>query len=298
MKALRSNKGLIGQVYQEAMAMTKYSLRKGLPVSASTISTVQSWPGGVELDALVKAHAELVAAVHPETPEKVLYVETNPLGNFPIARRLMALAIVSLAGFIALSMSPYISHSSVSIFEMHGLALLVNELFLLCAAGMGASFAALFEANQYITKQNFDCRYEPTYWMRFVLGLVAGLVLATLLSGMMEPGQGSPMATRLSTAGLALLGGFSSRSIYQVLKRFSSSLEFTVTGKTGPHQRTDSGSQTQNADQSHKPAAADNSGETPGSTAGKLGVVADHTEASDTSPRGIDSIARPIPLPS
>ena len=58
---------------------------------------------------------------------------------------------------------------------LSGHVLLYNLLFLIAAAGLGASFQALFQANRYVVAGTFDPKYESSYWIRFVLGLIAGL---------------------------------------------------------------------------------------------------------------------------
>ena len=41
---------------------------------------------------------------------------------------------------------------------------------------------ALFEANKYVVASTFDPKYESSYWIRFVLGLIAGLLLSKFVS--------------------------------------------------------------------------------------------------------------------
>src|SRR5690606_16241624 len=62
--------------------------------------------------------------------------------------------------------------------------------------------------------------------------LVAGLILATLLNVTAvpeSPGE-APMTMRLTAAGLALLGGFSSNVIYRLLQRLVGSVEAVLAG--------------------------------------------------------------------
>jgi len=52
-----------------------------------------------------------------------------------------------------------------------------NWLF---GAGLGAAFYTLFTAHEYVRKRTFDPRYNSVYLIRFVLGVIAGLILANL----------------------------------------------------------------------------------------------------------------------
>lgn len=117
--------------------------------------------------------------------------------------------------------------TSGDVLRSSGIPLLLNLLFYIAAAGLGASFTALFTANQYIVKGTFEPKYDPSYWIRFILGLIAGMVLAAILpinqklSGGLQA-MGRPL--------LAMLGGFSSSLLYEVLTRVSEAVESLVTG--------------------------------------------------------------------
>ncbi len=92
---------------------------------------------------------------------------------------MVAAAIIYLICFIVISLSPYVNTASLAkgIFASSGLVLLLNLIFLLTAAGLGACFTALFQANRYIADGTFDSKYESSYWIRFVPGLMAGMGL-------------------------------------------------------------------------------------------------------------------------
>jgi len=116
---------------------------------------------------------------------------------------------------------------------LSGHVLLYNLLFLIAAAGLGASFQALFQANRYVVAGTFDPKYESSYWIRFVLGLIAGLLLAELVplqtEGALETGG---MIGGFGNPALAMLGGFSSAVIYRVIHRLITAVESLVRGET------------------------------------------------------------------
>ena len=84
-----------------------------------------------------------------------------------------------------------------------------------------ASFAVLFEVNQYTLKAAFDPSYEPFYWTRFTLGLIAGVLLAEMVPE--DPGK--PLYHGVAKPTLALLGGFSASVVYRILVRLRNTLE-------------------------------------------------------------------------
>jgi hypothetical protein len=81
---------------------------------------------------------------------------------------------------------------------------------------LGAAFYVLFQAQEYVTKRTFDPQYNSVYVIRLVLGILAGFILAYvtqstgLLKGQLKD-YGPPV--------IALLGGFSTDAVNQVLQR-------------------------------------------------------------------------------
>lgn len=149
----------------------------------------------------------------------------SALGPVPLVRHMVALSMFLLVVFMATALSPDVSTASGDIFASSGLKLAVNELFLLSAAGIGATFAALFKANRYIANGTYESKYESSYWVRFVLGLLAGIVLASLI-----PIKSSGSGAGLSRPFLALLGGFSASVVFKILTQVVGTLESLVQG--------------------------------------------------------------------
>lgn len=85
------------------------------------------------------------------------------------------------------------------------------------AAALGAVFYVLFTVHDYVKTRTFDPRYNTVYVVRFVLGILSGLILAIVFS---TPRFTSNETLRsLGPAVAALLGGFSAEAVYQVLQR-------------------------------------------------------------------------------
>lgn len=116
-----------------------------------------------------------------------------------------------------------------------GIPLLLNLLFFLSAAGLGASFSALYKANTYIANGTFDPTYHSSYWIRFFLGLIAGLMLSVLISK--DAFKGGAGVVTLFDPGiihplLAMLGGFSADLLHTVLNRLVEAVESLFRGST------------------------------------------------------------------
>ncbi len=102
----------------------------------------------------------------------------------------------------------------------------MNYLYLLSAASLGACFSSLYIANRFVKLHTFDDMYESTYWTRYVLGLMAGILIAVMipLDQFIDPkefpGFGPPI--------LALLGGFAANFVYRVLDKMVKMMESAV----------------------------------------------------------------------
>lgn len=232
------------QLVIESRAMLQHALASGMRVPpdllAAAVQTPEPPAGDVRVWA--QTHAQLADMVAPATPRMLTLLAASPedrtawrrLGNVPLVRQLMYVAIASLIAFVGLTLSPYIHDPrNGNIYTSSSWPLLVNELFYLCAAAMGASFANLFEAITQVLRARFDPLTEYFYWMRFLLGLIAGLLLATLFEANIEPSQTTDATHRLGAAGLALAGGFSANVLYRVLTRVTESVELLLVGRVG-----------------------------------------------------------------
>lgn len=254
----RTAPSLRGQLGLECEAMLRYAIASGMTVPAPvlevvedaitthngtvdgehaegaperTASTAAGGPGDArrEVVRLSWAHDELARLVAPATPRAILILSEGTksrlsfLGPVRLVRHMLIVVIVLLAGFVVLAMSPDVNTRSGDIFRSSGTALLINELFFLAAGGLGAAFAGLFIAYRYIAAGTYDPKYESTYWVRLILGLMAGVILPALI-----PLGGGPEGSSLTKPLLALLGGFSASVLYEVLDRLVQNVESLV----------------------------------------------------------------------
>lgn len=244
---------LAKQSFLECEAMAKHALSSGLKVSGGLLQRLKALetainmgnddPKGLLMRRLGECHSQLAHIIAPATPRTILLLDSEArqgglfsfLGPVPLTRQMMLAALFSLAMLICLTLSPEVngSQNNTDILLGSGLPLLLNELFLLSAAALGASFSALFIANRYIQEGTFDPKYNISYWVRFVLGLIAGFILATLID--IHAFQTSANNTTQVTEPfarplLAMLGGFSASVVYRILNRIAESVESVFRG--------------------------------------------------------------------
>ena len=243
---------LDGQLRNECEAMARFALRHGLPVPPEAIAelarllaraeaTAAIGPeAGAEPEArhtLAALHGKLSATIAPATHQAVLlldahYRRPHPfawLGPVPLIRFLSAAAIAFLVAVIATGLSPEVSAKNIEqgFLDASGASLLWNTLFLLFCAGLGASFAALFQAHRYIADATYDPRYDASYGARLILGVIAGLILVEMLPRDLFASGGM---RSFGKPALAMLGGFSATAVHRLLQRLVDTLDTLVKG--------------------------------------------------------------------
>jgi len=207
-----------------------------------------------KLSLIIAAHNALTKIIAPATPISLEATEPLPgwLGSIrrpPLVLAMIIIAILSIIGFVTTSVisasqqnkppdtktSPSASYkhstfpvplaSFILVFDQETPSLgaspnapswikLLNWCF---AAALGAVFYVLFTVHDYVKNRTFDPRYNTVYVVRFVLGILSGLILAIVFS---TPKFTNNEALRsLGPAVAALLGGFSAEAVYQVLQR-------------------------------------------------------------------------------
>jgi len=202
------------------------------PESPVALPTPQKRPGD-NANALVKIHGQLTAIVAPATPRTILLLAEEAekksfwrfLGPVPLVRGLMVLAILSIAALVGTSLCEQVD-GKVDWAHESGWHLLLEELFVLSAAAIGVSFYSLFQVNRYIAEGTYDPKYNASYSIRFVLGMVSGMILALLI-----PIDNDSALQEFSKPTLAMLGGFSVVVVYRLLKRLVDTVDSLVRGE-------------------------------------------------------------------
>jgi hypothetical protein len=234
------------QLVEECFVMAKHSFSKGLPMNprhlkgfnSLLIDPTELLDNAVEgksqiatfdFETLVILHQHLSHVIAPATPGSILLLEGHRqskgilrwLGPVPLVQYLILIALIALITLLAAGISPAVSEQSIqqSIFDGQGKAMLINVVFILAAAVLGATFSALFKVNRYISSQTYEAIHLSSYWIRFVLGVISGIILSELIS--ISDSKSGMMTKPL----LALLGGFSAGVVYKLLTKLESTVE-------------------------------------------------------------------------
>lgn len=241
---------LAEHVRSECDAMIHYALEKGLKLPADLFPLLEVMDDAERRPTLgetVKLHNRLAEIISPATPGTIYLLDLDAnkhslfrcLGPVPNIRYLMLASIVFISVFVCMSMTAYVNHQTLlkDIYDLVGQELLTIMLFLLSASGLGACFSALFSAYRYIANGTYDPRYDSSYWIQIILGLIAGLVMSQLIP-IEDLVRDPPTNDGAETGGyssfskplLALLGGFSASMVYKVLQRFVETIESLFQG--------------------------------------------------------------------
>jgi hypothetical protein len=182
---------------------------------------------------LASAYAGLAQAIAPATPEAVRLMadeyEKHPLrcefGPLPLVRQTLGLALLSLVILLAAALSEEVNipNMSKSLLELSGFSLFMTETFLVSAASLGSCFANLQRINTVISDGTYDPRVQCTYWTRWVMGVISGIVLSRLVYAFLLAHSGNMSGPTVPAAIgqpiLALLGGYSVDFVHGILRR-------------------------------------------------------------------------------
>ena len=256
---------LIAQLQTECDAMARYALQHGMPVAPELVAQLSPLialdpaPPGTVMNgaestgnvpassdqpslchALATIHRRLAVAIAPATPQAVALLDIERrrgrfawLGPVPLIRTLTICALSFLFAVVAMSLAPEVSAENIDrgFLDSSGMPLLINALFLLSCAGLGASFATLFQAHRYVANATYDPQYDASYGARLILGVIAGLILVEILPSHLYD-NGSMRS--FGKPALAMLGGFSATAVHRLLHRLVETLETLVRGDPRP----------------------------------------------------------------
>jgi hypothetical protein len=201
----------------------------------------------IQMAALASTHERLARLASPAKPGTLYLLDVNyhqagretSLGPVKLVRDLVKVAMVCVAIFIVLSVLAIAdARGDIDILRLvdgktvhrHGLLVIrviLERVFWLSAAGIGASFAMLFQLNDQIMSRTYDPDETASYWVKFFLGLVAGFILVALVPIDTTADTG---AEALGPPTIALLGGFSASAVYRILTRMVEALESIFSG--------------------------------------------------------------------
>lgn len=248
------------QLVRESSSMARRLATTGSRVPPGLIQAVDQFDTAlaqnqpIQMVALASTHERLARLAAPAKPGTLLLLDDNyqhvgqsSLGPVKLVRDLVRVAMVCVGMFIVLSVIALVdAHRAIDFYGVEGpepaasasenhtvmiIKIIMERVFWLAAAGIGASFAMLFQLNDQIVNRTFDPDENASYWVKFFLGLVAGFILVALIPLSASDSDGAVTgAQALGPPTIALLGGFSASAVYRILSRMVEALESIFSG--------------------------------------------------------------------
>jgi hypothetical protein len=242
------------QLLDECGAMLRYASTQGRDIPPRAAAVVreldnmrsddsnQAWkPEPEDAARLATAHRDLRKVVEPATPKSItLQNQQAPstawlalFGAVKVVRVMMLLALIFLLAFLVLL--PTAVGDPVAAVTGTGSERnaswgegFLNALYIVFAAGLGVLFSQLYRINRQISRGRYDPAEDAVHMTTVVLGLIAGVVLAFLLSDVLDDANGSSQT--FSQPLLALLGGFSAPAVHNIVSRLVDTVGTLVGG--------------------------------------------------------------------
>ena len=239
------------QLLNECGAMLRYASTRGMEIPPRAAFTVrkldnerfeagsENWrPDPMDASELASAHWFLSRLVEPATPKSItLLNEQAPkrgwvalFGAVLVVRVMMGLAVLFLIAFLLLL--PTAVDDPVAVIGAAGSTRswgegFLSAVYIVLAAGLGVLFSQLFRVNRQISRGQYDPTEDAVHMTTVVLGLIAGVIAALLLSDVLKDANG---AESFSQPLLALLGGFSAPAVHNIVSRLVDALGTLVGG--------------------------------------------------------------------
>ncbi|MFH2061327.1 MAG: hypothetical protein ABIJ59_20890 [Pseudomonadota bacterium] len=237
-------KSYINLLFEECRSMAVFAAERGKPVPASTAMCVADFEKYYtasgetqmpDMTKLVAAHDNLAKIVAPATPQAIVLINNGMdkklvdyIGPTPLIRYMICVTVFSLVSFLVVVQSRHIDSNDINIFSSDGIRLMFQLAFLISASALGSSFSALYKVDQYIRNMTYDPNQAASYWIRFFLGIISGLIMSLVIkvnaieSTFLEPNIIRPI--------LAILGGFSADLFYTFLNRMVETMKSLFEG--------------------------------------------------------------------
>lgn len=248
---------LLGDIWLDTRNMARYAQSRGLKVEPPDIVLIQhieqfvsrsdrvAWwnSSTIYIDSpelardliaqLSEVHFRLCKLIAPVVPQGTRYsIDTAKwyhfLGDAPaIVSTMLLVTLAFLFAFIYIGGNEYVTAEllETGLLYRNPLENWLVGLTYMSAAGLGACLYNLHAMYGYIVSRTYDPAYQSSYWVRLIIGIVSGFVLAEVftidISGDLKFDK--PL--------LAFLGGFSSDAVEAILRRLVDALVTLVKGR-------------------------------------------------------------------
>ena len=227
---------LTKQLIEELRAMVQFASARGEKVPAQALILIKSYDIESELSSdaikkLVHTHGVLSNLVKPAIPRNIVYLqERNELfkkghrifkARFPFQQKLAIFSSLSIVVLILCGQSDLVNSVDLGkgILDSSGMALLINFIYLCSSAAIGASFLILSNLKNKYQDGTYHPDQDVNSWTIILLGIISGIILSQLIPIDEKALESSNSMMHYNRGLFALLGGFSSKLIYDILNK-------------------------------------------------------------------------------
>ena len=220
----------IEQVHAENTAMKRHAMGRGLEIPEAVFDLIDKRVENLSEQESIKLHNTLSKLVAPAEPQAITIFQNIGnaqklfFGDLRLIVWMTVLLLGSIIGVVGFASYDKVSPESLEsgILYLTGTQQWLVIGFVFCAASLGAAFANLIKIFEYVAALTYQKRYEMTYWVRYFLGVSAGFILAEF----------SPvyLGGEFTKPVIAMLGGFGSRVVEEILKRALETIKVLVNG--------------------------------------------------------------------
>ena len=226
---------VIDELIEEINNMLSYAVHNGIIIKTEVNSLIQN----SNIENLINTHNLLCENITPATPKSINFLKRLKRKNtdkmfinrLPSIRNLLILAFVFLAIFIGFEMLPDVNSATLNIGilaeESEPFTVLKILIYLGAISGIGVLFFLLKNTINSLKNGTLIPEDSVEYTIQIMLGIIAGLTMTEIV----------PLnfydindAVNFEKPILALLGGFSSDTIFSILKALIDKLKNIFTG--------------------------------------------------------------------
>ena len=177
---------------------------------------------------IIRVHNELSCEILPATPVSIKYTEFSERGflkknktiNWIIRLTIIALVLVVILNFLS-TITPFFIFRG-NKFEISVSQQICNLFIIISGSALGSGFYTLTTVRKYLVNRTYSPRYNPTYIIRFILGITSGTILVFIV-------EDDPQNFQYSIALWAIIGGFAADIVAIILTGIAESLKRALT---------------------------------------------------------------------
>ncbi|WP_338395633.1 hypothetical protein [Fulvitalea axinellae] len=158
--------------------------------------------------------------------------------RYPLLNRMVAFGLISFAGLIVFALSGYVESTNMAkgLLASEGIELFFNLMFLTFASAMGTSFLILSNIKDKFKDGTYHPDEDGVYWITIVLGITGGIIMSQMVPLYSDTSDGHIAVGQRVI--LALVGGFSSKLVYNIINKIIIAIETLVNGSEKENQES------------------------------------------------------------